>query len=109
MVKFEHTFWVEILIAGNLQKSYDICQEYCDKVGLCVTVEPTRYIYTKGWEDGVRVRLINYPRFPADDNAIRTTAYTLAAILCTELEQQSYSVMTPETTMWISHREADND
>lgn len=41
-----------------------LCQKHVDKIGLCVTVTETDYIYTNGSEKGVIVGLINYPRFP---------------------------------------------
>lgn len=88
----------------SIQEVYNICQEYCDKVGLCVTVTPTRYIYTNGAEDGVCVRLINYPRFPSPHSEILEKALHLAKILMDKLEQMGLSVETPHYTHWL-HRE----
>ncbi len=54
----------------RLKEAEDICQEYCDEVGLCVTTTRTNYIYTNGSEPGVAVGFINYPRFPAEPEEI---------------------------------------
>jgi ferredoxin len=58
----------------NIEDAYKICQDYCDTVGLCVTVTPTKYIYKNGEEDGIIIGLINYPRFPSTPFDIETTA-----------------------------------
>ena len=42
-----------------------ICQKYCDKVGLGLTITDTEFIYTEGNEHGLIVGLINYPRLPS--------------------------------------------
>ncbi|MCA1298024.1 hypothetical protein [Stappia indica] len=99
------TFWAEILIAGDVHDATRICREYCG-CGLCVTVQSAEYVYTGGSQSGVIVRLINYPRFPADRETILDHANALAERLRAGLFQDSYSVMTPEETRWYSRREA---
>lgn len=96
---------VSIFIAGSAREAQTICREYCDAVGLCVTVTETLYIYTDGEECGVIVGLINYPRFPADLADIERRAFELGDMLRERLGQQSYSVQTPERTIWRSWRE----
>jgi hypothetical protein len=97
---------VSIFIAGEYYRAKQICQEYCDAVGLCVTVTSTSYIYTDGEQMGVIVGLINYPRFPAEPADILHKANQLAAELMDRLQQQSYSIQTLETTHWYSRRPA---
>jgi len=106
--KTAKTFWVNIWIAGDLATAEDICGKWCDEVGACVTVTPTNYIYTRGSESGVCVGFINYPRFPADPEDIQARARQLAEKLLTGLNQQSYSIETPDETVWVSYREQDN-
>lgn len=59
-----------IFIAGDYAKAVRYCKAHCDRVGLCVTVEKLVFAYTGGAEAGVRIGLINYPRFPSTPAAI---------------------------------------
>lgn len=94
----------EIFIAGDIEQAKQVCREHCFATGLCVTVEPVAYIYTGGEEAGVRVGLINYPRFPATSEEISEKAKTLADLLMHRLCQHSYSIVGPEQTTWYSRR-----
>lgn len=98
------TVRVDIFIAGDLQQAKQVCREWCMEVGACVTVEPTDYIYTGGEESGVRIGFINYPRFPSDEGTITDRAISLADLLMVRLCQQSYSIVSPEETLWVSRR-----
>lgn len=99
------TFGATIYIAGDEQTAKHICRQYCFEVGLCVTIEPTTFIYTGGEEAGVRVGLINYPRFPTTPDAIFETACALGDKLMHGLCQHSYSVVGPNKTRWFSRRD----
>lgn len=101
------SFPVTIHIAGDYAEAKEVCQRYCDKVGLCVTVRHAAYVYTGGREDGVQVGLINYPRFPKDPHEIRMQAIRLAYLLRAELGQESCTIETPEQTIWLSWRQED--
>lgn len=102
------SFPVSIFIAGNANLARQICQEYCDRVGFCVTVTETQYVYTNGKEPGVIIGLINYPRFPYTASEIIRRATTLGDMLRDHLGQQSYTIQTPVKTIWRSWREEDN-
>lgn len=80
---------------------YSTCQRYCDEVGLCVTVSPTSFIYTKGCEDGCVVGLINYPRFPSTAEKITELAIKLAEILKQGFKQTRASVVTSDKTYML--------
>ena len=85
---------------GTNAEAECICRKYVDRVGLCVTVTPTRYIYSGGEEPGVIVGLINYPRFPKPPEEIRRHALELATQLMGGLHQQRVTVvMEGETVM----------
>ena len=99
------TYWVEICMAGSIEKAKEICREYCYDVGLCVTIDPTLYIYTGGEEHGFKVRLINYPRFPDTDASIYSKALELGYKLRIGLYQDSYTIITPTNTYWFSRRD----
>jgi hypothetical protein len=99
----EPTGRAEIFIAGDILEAKKVCRAYCTR-GLCVTIEPTTYIYTGGEEVGMRIGLINYPKFPCSQKQLTDTALDLADTLREALFQESYSVVTPERTYWRSWR-----
>lgn len=101
------TFSSIIFIAGDYKVAKQICREYCDEVGLCVTIEPTTYIYTGGIEEGVRIGLINYPRFPTTEVKLFAAAVALGHRLLTGLHQTSFTVQGPYETIYISIRKED--
>ena len=76
---------------------------YVDATGLCVTITPTEFIYTKGSEPGVIVGLINYPRFPSSANSIRTKATEIAEGLMALLKQQRVTVVYPDQTVMFEN------
>jgi hypothetical protein len=94
----------DIFMAGDIAQAKQVCREYCFEVGLCVTIEPVDYIYTGGEETGFRVGLINYPRFPSDEEALSANASGLAQRLMQKLCQHSYSIVGPRETEWFSRR-----
>lgn len=100
------TIRYDIFVAGDFDQAKQVCREYCFNIGLCVTVEPVAYIYTGGEEAGVRVGLINYPRFPSDEASIGASADALADLLMDRLCQHSYSIVGPSETKWFSRRAA---
>jgi len=99
---------VNIFIAGNFWHAKKICLQYCESVGLCVSVTETSYCYTGGEEAGVIVGLIHYPRFPSTPAAIWVHAESLGAKLCEILKQQSYTIQASDKTVWFSHRLEDD-
>src|SRR5574343_1094030 len=104
MTKTEKTFWVRIYMSGPIEVAKQVCRKSCLAAGLCVTIEPTHFIYTGGEEAGFVVGLINYPRFPADTASIVARATALADELRDATHQQSWLVMTPESTIWNTIR-----
>jgi hypothetical protein len=99
------TFTASIYIAGDPDHARRICAAHCYEIGLCVTVEALDFVYTGGQERGVRVGLINYPRFPTTPKALKTTAEALALVLIDLLYQTSCSIVFPDETVWLSRRE----
>jgi hypothetical protein len=106
-IEFAPSCPVSIFIAGDYDTARDLCSAFCGRMGLCVTVTETSYIYTGGEEAGVVVGLINYPRFPSDADNIQAVAEELAMILRDGLGQESFTIQTPTNTAWFSWREAD--
>ena len=88
-----------------IQTVENICQNYCDLVGLCVTVTSTTFIYTHGKESGATVGFIHYPRFPEDTGRVRRHAIELAKQLKEECGQRGVSVVLSDETIWIADPE----
>jgi hypothetical protein len=100
------TFWAKIYLSGPIEVAEQIIRTDCLRDGLCVTIEPTKYIYTGGEEVGYIVGLINYPRFPANQDSIIERATSLARLLLDGTYQHSVLIMTPEDTLWITKRDS---
>jgi len=105
MKRIEGTWWVKIYISGALSVIEQACRKFCLEEGLCVTVEPTKFIYTGGEEIGAVIGLVNYPRFPCDRDVIDETAQRLATDILDSTAQQSVLIMNPDQTAWWSKRD----
>ena len=88
-------------VTHDICEVYDICLNYCNKVGLCVTVAPTKFIYMNGFEDGCFVGLINYPRFPSTNAEIKKHAMNIARTLLEKLNQNRISIICSDETYMI--------
>ena len=100
------SYTVRIWMAGNYEKAEDICRLFCVR-GMCVSITRMNYIYTGGEECGFCATLINYPRFPKSPDEIMNTALELAELLKTNLYQQSFTIESPERTLFFSDRPED--
>ncbi len=107
VIKTADAYKVEIFIGGDFDKASEICADYCNRIGLCVTIEPTTYIYRCGGCEGVRIGLINYARFPASNTGIWNIAYALAELLKDGLNQGSFTIQDHERSMFVSDRDED--
>ena len=97
------TYVVTIYMAGDVAHARQVVRAFVLE-GLCVTLEPTDYVYTGGVESGFRIGLLNYPRFPSSPSEILQKAVRLAARLREDLAQHSFLIVTPEKTYWDSLR-----
>ena len=95
-----------IFIAGDYARAVQLCEEFCLR-GFCVTCDPTKYIYTMGQEDGVRIGIINYARFPRSADELEACAFDLADNLLIGLNQGSYTVMGGGKSTFVSRRDED--
>lgn len=93
-----------IWMAGDIAAASLILQRYAAERGMCVSMSPTRFVYTGGCEDGFSVGLINYPRFPRTKTHIEHEAEALGLHLAEQLGQMSFSIVSNETTAWFSRR-----
>jgi hypothetical protein len=99
------TWWVKLYLAGPIDEAKNIIRKECYDAGLCVTIEPTDFIYTGGEEKGYVVGLINYPRFPSTKADINARAEDLMNKLLQGTFQHSALMMTPEETSWVTTRQ----
>lgn len=102
--KHETTGWVRLYLSGPIDIAKQLLRQECLARGLCVTVEPTAFIYTGGEEAGYVVGIINYPKFPSSQDAIYQLGQELALTLMRGTFQQSALVMTPTITTWMTTR-----
>lgn len=85
--------------------SFKICSAYCDRVGLGLTFTDTEFIYVKGNEPGIKIGLINYPRYPSTNEEIVAHALRIAESLKRELNQHRISIVTPVKTYLLGELE----
>ncbi len=109
-MKIEPTFTVTIWVGFRehysdnihwLEEVYDVCQEYCDIFGLCVTVTPTAFIYKEGNEPGCAIGLINYPRFPSTHELILKEAFDISEILLKKFHQFKVTIICNDKTYML--------
>jgi hypothetical protein len=98
------TFQVRLYLSGPIDVAKQIIRQECLREGLCVTVEPTTFIYTGGEESGYVVGLINYPRFPTEFSSLVDRGRLLLHLLLEGTFQHSGLLMTRDLTEWVSKR-----
>jgi hypothetical protein len=86
-MKIEKSFnvqiWVGLKETYNNEKIHNlddvrfICDEWVNEVKDCVTITPTEFRYVDGFEKGVIVGYISYPRFPRSEEGIKARAIKL--------------------------------
>lgn len=100
-----NTWYAHIYLAGDIEIAKQVCREECMKEGLCITIEPCEYIYTGGQETGYKIGLINYPKYPNNEEYITERAKRIAINLIKRTCQLSALVVTPSDTMHITSKE----
>lgn len=90
-------------IEHSLSEVHHYVQQHCDSVGDCVTVTPTRYIYKNGFEDGVVIGWIRYPRFPMNSFKMTQKALKLGRHLMETFGQYKVCVVTPFKTYMLEN------
>ena len=76
----------------------NICQKYCDEIGLGVTVTPTNFVYTNGNEQGAIIGLIRYPRFDKHPDEIKDITKKLGKLLAVKFCQERFSIVYTDET-----------
>lgn len=88
----------------NISLVKSICQRHVDKIGDCVTIIPTDFIYTNGNEKGVVIGFIQYPRFPREEETIKNNAIKLAKELMIALNQFRVTITTPNESIMLENQ-----
>lgn len=97
------SYTVDIFIAGSRAAATEALREFCLS-GECVTVCEADYVYTGGLESGVRVGLINYPRFPRTPEVLWERGTEIGRFLIERLHQQSCTVAATDRSAFLSRR-----
>lgn len=100
------TYTIRLYLSGPIEIAKQAIREECLREGLCVTIEPTTFIYTGGEEAGFVVGLVNYPRFPSEPEALLTRARAVMGKLLEATHQHSALLVAPNLTEWVTKRDA---
>jgi hypothetical protein len=98
------TYQFDIYIAGDYALACNLLQKYVER-GECVSITPCDYIYKYGRESGVKVTLINYPRFPRAAYVLEKIAKEIGEILMDGLSQGSFTVVCPNRSFYYNRRD----
>ena len=98
------SYWVKVYLAGPIEVAKQVIRKKAKRVGMCVTIEPTTYIYTGGEEAGDVVGFIYYARFPKNSDVLWQQAFELATELKDETGQDSFTIMDPDKSVWYTDR-----
>lgn len=96
------TFTAKVYIAGDINAAKAVIRHTCYYEGLCVTVEPTTFIYTGGEEAGVVIGFVNYPRFPTTGKELVQRALDMMQKLIPALNQKSALLVASDYTSWMT-------
>lgn len=91
-------------MSGPIEIAKQYLRAECLREGLCVTIEPTTFIYAGGAEAGFVVGFVNYPRFPQMFGAINDRAMQVAEGLLDATHQHSALLVAPDYSRWVSKR-----
>ena len=98
------TYQITIYLSGSIEKAKSVIREFVFQNGLCVTINPTTFIYTGGEEEGYAVGILAYPRFSAKNERLDTLSKELALKLLQETFQWSALVVNDTTSIWMTLR-----
>lgn len=99
------TYVVRLYLSGPIEVAKQAIRAETLRAGLCVTIEPTTFIYTGGEEAGYVVGLLNYPRFPCEPQQLEERARDLMNKLLLATHQHSALMVMPDRSEWVTLRE----
>ena len=98
------SYWCYLYIAGDIHSIESVCRDKCFEIGLCDTVEPVKYIFTGGAEDGARIGLLNYARFPDERENIYQKAVLIGYEIAEKCNQWSFTIIDDVKSEFYSRR-----
>ena len=87
----------------KIEDAYKICDDFVNEVKDCVSVTETSFRYVDGFEKGIIVGYINYPRFPRTEKEILERALSLANNLMIGLNQFRVTVITKDESIMLEN------
>lgn len=105
--------WVGLKETYNNEKIHDlddvrkICDDWVNEIKDCVTITPTEFRYLDGFEKGVVVGYIQYPRFERPEEGIKARAIKLGEKLMIELNQFRVTITTPYESIMLENENVD--
>ena len=99
--KIVETYIVRIYISSCVEAVSQILSEYAFNNGACFTVEPTKFIYTGGQENGVVIGMVKYPKFEKSNTEIFNEAIKVAKIVLSKTFQRTCLVVASDETYWM--------
>jgi hypothetical protein len=99
------TYTIDIYIAGSPEIAKQVCDDYCWAEHFCVNVQEVDYIYTGGNESGVKIGIIQYPRFPKEINVLENRAFDIGYKVAEACNQWSFTIVSSGKTRFYSRRE----
>jgi hypothetical protein len=85
-------------MAGDIRTAKQVIRKDVYAEGLCVTIEPTTFIYTGGEEEGFVVGFIDHPKHPTPHEMIFDRARSMAQRLMPELNQRTALLVDGDKT-----------
>ncbi len=82
----------------------ELIGEYVNEHMFAVNLQDTKFIYPGGSEDGLKIGLIQYPRFPATEETILQNAIKLAEHLMSKLNQFRCTVQTSDQVFLLENK-----
>jgi len=98
------SWWAWVYVGGDIKTAEMVCRELCFPKGLCVTIEPLKYIFAGGTEEGYRIGLIQYPPFPGDEDKLKDKAVMVGKAVARANYQWSFSIVMPDEVLFCSRR-----
>jgi len=79
----------------------------CFKDYFCVSVTPTEFVYKGGFEAGVSIGIINYPRNPLPQITLRNKTLALAEKLMRHFKQERLSIVFQDETIMLERKQTE--
>ena len=109
-MKIKKTFTAKLLIEfkesytavnHTLDEVYELCDDYCRKVGVRLSVTPTTFFYTHSATHGCFIELFKNPRVPHSNYDIVGAAIDLAKRFLKEFKQERIIIICTDQTYMV--------